>query len=223
MSPQLLSDLLKPANKIPTPPQNVAVGIPADLLRRRPDVRRAERQAAAQSARIGIAKADLYPRFAIAGSLGASSQSLSDLFSFPQSMTGSIGPSFRWPILNYGRLGSNVQAQEARFGQLSLAYQQSVLQAGREAEDAIYEFAQSQDRAKFLAESADAAQKALEVTEKQYRAGAVDYTPVFLFQGTLAQQQDQYAAAQGEVALNLIRLYRALGGGWEMRLKPDHR
>jgi outer membrane protein TolC len=136
-------------------------------------------------------------------------------------MSASLAPSFQWSILNYGRILSNVQVQDARFQQLVFTYQEIVLQAAREAEDSIFGFLQSQDRAKFTAESADAAQKALEVTNKQYREGAVDYTPVFIFQGTLAQQQDQFAVAQGDVALNLIRLYRALGGGWEMRLQRN--
>lgn len=221
LPPQELSVLLAGPQKTPTVPNEVVVGIPADLVRRRPDVRRAERQAAAQCARIGIAKSDFYPRFSISGNLGAQSTDLSHLFDFPDSMNASLTPSFQWSILNYGRIRSNVQVQDARFQQLAFAYQETVLQAAREAEDSIFGFLQSQDRAKFTAESADAARKALEVTDKQYREGAVDYTPVFIFQGTLAQQQDQLAVAQGDVALNLIRLYRALGGGWEMRLDRD--
>lgn len=221
MPPRELTDLLAGAKVIPTAPLDVAVGIPADLLRRRPDVRRAERLAAAQCARIGIATSEFYPRFAISGNLGASSENLSQLFDFPESMAASITPSFQWSILNYGRLRSSVQVQDARFVQLATIYQDSVLQAGREAENSLYGFLQSQDRAKFAAASADAAKKALDVTNKQYTEGAVDYTPVFLFQGTLAQTQDQLAVAQGDVALNLIRLYRALGGGWNMRLIRD--
>lgn len=221
--PKQLSELLDGAKKIPTAPPNVAIGIPADLLRRRPDVRRAERLAAAQCARIGIAESNFYPRFAISGTLGASSENLSQLFDFPESMTGSITPSFQWSILNYGRLRSNVVVQDARFQQLAITYQDTVLQAGRESENALYGFLQSQKRAKYLAASADAAQKALNVSNIQYREGTVDYTTVFLFQGTLAQQQDQFALAMGDVAQNLISLYRALGGGWEMRLLPDNR
>jgi outer membrane protein TolC len=199
---------------IPTAPESIAVGIPADLLRRRPDVRRAERLAAAQSARIGIAVADFYPQISLAGSLGAQSEDLSRLFDFPGSMAASFGPSFRWPLLHYFRLANNVEVQEARFNALVLSYQESVLRAGREAEDSIYAFQQSHARTARVAESADAAEKALGIVIEQYREGAADYTSVYLLQSTVAQQQDQLAIARGSIALNLINTYRALGGGW---------
>lgn len=209
------------ASHIPVAPPELALGIPADLLRRRPDVRRAERLAASQSALIGVAKSDLYPRFFVLGSIGVQAENFGDLFKTPGSMTGSIGPGFRWDILNYGRIENNVKEQEARFRELVYAYQDSVLRAGREAEDAAVSFLKAQERVQFLDASVAAAGRTVEITYDQYRDGVIDFTPVFLFEGTLTQQQDDLAAARGQIALSLVDLYRALGGGWEMRLQHD--
>jgi NodT family efflux transporter outer membrane factor (OMF) lipoprotein len=202
---------------IPTAPTDVAAGIPADLLRRRPDVRRAERQAASQSARIGVAEAELYPHFALDGNLGLSSAGLSKLFS-QQAMTGSIGGSFTWNILNYGRLRNNVRLQDAHFQELIAAYQQSVLIANNEVEDGLVQFLRAQERAKLQAASVDAAEKAVTIAVAQYRAGTIDLTRITLLQQTLVQQQDTLAQAQGEIVTGLIQVYRALGGGWEIRV-----
>jgi len=212
-----LSERLGATANIPMAPPELALGIPADLLRRRPDVRRLERQAAAQSALIGVAKADLYPHFSLIGNIGVRAEDFSDLFHTPGSLSGSIGPAFRWDILNYGRIEGNVQVQEARFRQLVLAYQEAVLRAGREAEDAAVGFLKAQERTRFLDNSAAAAARTVEISYAQYQQGVIDFTPVYLFEGTLADQQDQLALAQGQIALSLVDLYRALGGGWEMR------
>jgi NodT family efflux transporter outer membrane factor (OMF) lipoprotein len=221
LPPHDLAVRLGVEGQIPTAPAELALGIPADLLRRRPDVRRSERQAAAQSALIGVAKADFYPRLSLLGSIGVQADSFGDLFHTPGSLAGSIGPGFRWDILNYGRLESNVQLQEARFRELVLAYQESVLRAGREAEDAAVGFLKAQERTRFLDGSVAAAARTVEITHDQYREGVIDFTPVFLFEGTLAEQQDQLAISRGEIALRLVDLYRAVGGGWEMRVKDE--
>jgi outer membrane protein TolC len=218
------ASLLKPLqtrHRIPVAPAEVVVGIPADLLRRRPDVRRAERQTAAQSARIGIAEADWYPRFAINGTIGVAAAHFGDMFKLPDSMIGAIGPSFSWDILNYFRILNNVRVQDARFQELAYHYQNTVLEAGDEAEDAIVAFLNSQEQTLRLGASVDAAARTLEISFDQYRLGAIDFTPVVLFESTLAQQQDQLAFSQGSIATNLIATYRALGGGWEMRLTRD--
>ncbi len=209
---------LEPRQRIPVAPAEVVVGIPADLLRRRPDVRRAERQVAAQSARIGIAEADFYPRFSLNGTIGLAAEQFGDLFQTPDSLFGTIGPSFRWDLLNYGRILNNVRVQDARFQELAFTYQNTVLQAGREAEDSIVAFLKAQEQRDRLAASVDAAVRTLEITYDQYRLGAVDFTPVVLFESTLAEQQDQLVVSRGSIVLNLIATYRALGGGWEMRL-----
>jgi outer membrane protein TolC len=191
------------------------MGIPAELLRRRPDVRRAEREAAAQSAAIGVATADLFPSFSLAGSIGVQSQELGDLFKTPDSLTGFAGPTFRWPLLNYGRLKGAVQVQEARFRQLALLYQDTVLRANREVEDALINYVKAQERVKYLTASVVAAQRSVEITHDQYRQGAVDFTPVFIFEAALTTQQDDLAQAEADIALSLVDLFRALGGGWE--------
>jgi outer membrane protein TolC len=115
MPPKDLADVLGEGKDIPQAPLDVAVGIPADLLRRRPDVRRAERQVAAQSAQIGIAEAEFYPHIAINGNIGLAADQFKELFDTPDAMTGSIGPSFRWSILNYGRLLANVRSRTLAF------------------------------------------------------------------------------------------------------------
>jgi NodT family efflux transporter outer membrane factor (OMF) lipoprotein len=206
---------------IPSAPPEVAIGIPADLLRRRPDVREAERQAAAQSALIGVAESELYPHFALNGSIGVSAQDIGKLFHTPQSMVGSFGPSFSWDILNYGRLENAVEEQKSVFRSAVLAYQQSVLTANQQAEDAISSFAKSKESETYLAESVVAAKRTVQITYDQYRQGVVDFTPVFLFESTLTQQEDQLAQTRGNIALSVVQLYVALGGGWEARMDPE--
>ncbi len=215
MPPEALQEKVGPA-PIPTAPPEAVVGVPADLLRRRPDVRRAERQAAAQCARIGVAEADFYPRFGINGTFGYSAEEFSHLFR-STAMNADVGPSFQWDILNYGRLRNNVRLQDARFQELATAYQQSVLSAEQEVEDGLAVFLRAQQRAKSQAESVDAAEKAVTIVTAQYKAGTVDFTRVTQVQQSLVQQQDTLAQARGEIARGLIQVYRALGGGWQVR------
>jgi NodT family efflux transporter outer membrane factor (OMF) lipoprotein len=218
MPPQDLRLMLGEA-PIPVPPNDVAVGIPADLLRRRPDVRRAEREVAAQSARIGIAESDFYPAISIVGTLGVASQNFSTLFT-PDSFRGTINPGFDWKILNYGRILNNVRAQDARFNELIARYQQTVLVAGGEVETELVKFLKSQDRAKALADSADAWRDALKLVTTQYEASKIDFVPVAYTQQNLLLQQNDAINAQGDRVRALIGVYRALGGGWEIRLNP---
>jgi NodT family efflux transporter outer membrane factor (OMF) lipoprotein len=202
---------------IPFAPPQVAVGIPADLLRRRPDVRRAEREAAAQSAQIGIATAELYPQFSIAGSIYFDSANFRDLID-PRSFAGNVGPTFNWKILNYGRLVNNIRVQDARFRQLVLVYQDTVLRANAEVENALVGFLKAQQAVRFLATSADAATQSLDLVRLQYDAGKTDFNRVLNVEQSLTQQEDQLAVAQGAVAQNLILVYRSIGGGWQIRL-----
>lgn len=216
MPPQSLDETLAGRRGIPTAPPQVAVGIPAELLRRRPDVRRAEREVAAQSAMIGVATSELYPHFSIAGTLYLDSLQFANLFSL-DSIAGTVGPSFQWNILHYGRLANNIRAHEARFQQLAVEYQNTVLQANAEAENAIIDFLKAQQQTRSLAEAADAARESVDLVMLQYKEGKVDFGRVFINQEFLTQQQDQLAVAQGGVAQSLIQLYRALGGGWQIR------
>ena len=201
---------------IPTAPAEVAVGIPADLLRRRPDVRRAERKAAAQSAQIGVAEADFYPAISIVGTIGYSAEQFPQLFN-SAAFQGTIGPTFQWKILNYGRILNNVRLQKAKFQELVTAYEQSVLNANQEAENGLVTFLRAQVRTRFQSESVDQAQKAVALGLVQYKAGTVDFTRITQLEQNLVLQQNTLAQARGEIAEGLIQVYKALGGGWEIR------
>ena len=225
LPPGDLADLLGGAAEIPVAPPAVAVGIPADLLRRRPDIRSAELQAAAQCALIGVAKADLYPAFSLTGSFGFLStdigkSSLSDLFRW-DSRTVQAGPSVRWDFLNYGRIENDVRVQDARFQELLIAYQNAVLTAQKEVEDSLSAFLNDQDQVTLLGQSATAARAALDLAVFQYREGTVDFTTVLAAQLSLLVQEDNLAGTQGNVSTDLVGVYRALGGGWEIREEMD--
>jgi NodT family efflux transporter outer membrane factor (OMF) lipoprotein len=206
---------------MPETPLWVATGIPADLLRRRPDVRNKERLVAAQSAQIGVAEADLYPTIYINGTLGWDAADFAQVWS-NRSLLAYITPGFRWNILNYGRIKNNVHLQEAKTQEAIANYQNQVLTAGREAQIALRSFLKSQERAEDLARAVDAAKAATDVGVAQYRAGTIDFNRVFNLETTQVQQQDQLATAQGDIALYLVAVYRAIGGGWELRLQEDH-
>ncbi len=205
MPPVNLTPMLG-AGPIPVAPPEVALGIPADLLRRRPDVRKAERLAAAQAEQIGIAEADLYPAFYINGSLGYAAQNFPDLFR-NTAFNGNIGPSFQWNILNYGRIVNNVHLQNARFQELVVAYQQTVLTAGQEVENGLVAFFRSQRASRLLDQSVTAAQEAVKLALEQYRAGGIpgqpgsgDFNRYATIEQALVTQEDQAAQARGNIA-----------------------
>jgi len=204
---------------IPTAPSEAVVGVPAQLLERRPDIRQAERNAAAQAQQIGIAEAALYPHISITGALGYSAVNASQLFTYG-SFNGSVGPSFTWNILNYGRIVNNVRLQDAKFQETLLTYRNTVLNANQEAENGIITFLRAQERTKILTQSVVAADLAYRLVVSQYRAGTVDFNRVDTIEQNLVQQQDLQAQARSQIALGLIQVYRALGGGWEIRLGP---
>jgi NodT family efflux transporter outer membrane factor (OMF) lipoprotein len=200
---------------IPIVAKDVAVGIPADLLRRRPDVRRAELQVAAQTERVGIAMTDLYPAISIRGTMGYQSRDLSQLFT-SDSFVGTIGPSFRWNVLNYGRLINNVRFEDAALQETIAAYQQTVLTANGEVENAMVAFLRAQRRAQLYDESAVAAANAVTVMQQQLQVGQIDFNQYATIQQNLIQVQDLGAQTRGEIVYALIQIYRALGGGWEI-------
>ena len=225
MPPNDLSDLLSGPSTIPVSPPQVIVGIPADLLRRRPDIRSAELQAVAQSAQIGVAKADLLPAFSLIGNLVLLSTDLgtfrlSDMFRWGSRQV-QIGPSVQWNILNYGQITNNVRVQDAYFQQLLLAYQRSVLSAQQDVEDNLAAFLRSQDRADLLAKSVTSSRTAVDLAVLQYREGVTDFTTVLTTQQTLLSQQDNLASTLGNISTSLVGVYRALGGGWEIREGDD--
>lgn len=203
---------------IPTAPTDVVAGIPADLLRRRPDVRREERLAAAQCAAVGIAEADFYPAISIVGNLGWQAQNFDQAFQ-SRAFEASVSPSYAWKVLNYGRLLSIYHLEASQFQQMVASYENAVVTANAEVEDGIVRFLKSQRQAAALTESVEAAEKAVEVSLAQYKAGMVDFNRVSLLEQNLVQQQDQLAQAKGNIVLGLVATYRALGGGWQIREK----
>ena len=224
MPPSDLAEILGGAGVIPTVPEQIAVGLPADLLRRRPDVRRSLYIAAAQSARIGIAKADFYPSFRLLGGIGYAADSTGDVFD-SDSVAGVGGLGFSWKILNYGRLRNNLRIQDARFQQLVAAYQNTVLNAAREVEDGLVSYLRAKERVESLTLSVEAAKRAVELAAKQYSDGLISYTLVLDANQFLSLNQDLETASRGEVARNLVTTYKAMGGGWQIRegkpLIPD--
>lgn len=204
---------------IPVVPVAVAVDIPGQLLRRRPDIRAAERAVASSSAEIGVAVSDLYPHFYIDGSFSWTANQFPDMFS-GQAFGGIIGPSFRWDILNYGRIRNNVRRQEARFQQAALDYQQTVLHANKEVEQALIAFLKAQERAAELQLAVNATRKSVDLAVIQYREGAIDFERIFNLQNVLVRQQIDQARSRAEISLALIEVYRALRGGWQIRLGP---
>jgi len=223
--PNRMNDLLSATAQIPAPPVQVAVGIPAELLRRRPDVRLAEFQAAAQSASIGVTKAALYPAISITGTFGLLSSdvgsfSLGDVFLW-KSRTANFGPALQWNIFNYGQITNQVRVQDARLQGLLISYQNTVLSAQREVEDNLVAFLRSQERAQSLGESTSAAQRSLNLATLQYRQGIIDFTTVLTAQQALLTEQDNLANTLGDISNNLVGVYRALGGGWQIREGKD--
>ena len=211
LPPQDLTAMLG-ETPIPATPPEAAVGIPAQLLQRRPDVRQALREAAAQSARIGVAEADFYPQIGVTGFLGYAAGDIRHLFA-EKSLTGLILPTFSWRILNYGRVLNNVRNQDARFQEKVFQYQQTVLKAGQEVEDALVAFLQYQLQAQSLEVAVKEAEDSVVLVQAQYKVGLVDFNRVYTSQSQLLTQQDQLAIARGNIASSLIAVYRALGGG----------
>jgi NodT family efflux transporter outer membrane factor (OMF) lipoprotein len=207
--------LCRPAG-IPSAPKRIAIGLPANLLRRRPDIRAAELAAAAESARIGAAEAELYPRFVLFGEISVQASDVHKLFA-PHSLAYTLGPTFTWPILNYGQITNNVRAQDARFQQALVNYEQTVLAAQREVEDGLIGYLKEQESAVNYQRSVAAALESVRISMIQYREGAVDYQRVLDSQTSLLQQRNRLAETRSSIALNLIGVYKALGGGWEIR------
>jgi len=215
--------ILAGPSAIPSVPAQVSISVPADMLRRRADIRAAELNAMAQSDRVGIAQTEFYPRIALFGSIGTqvgdsdnSSGSFGDLFS-SDSWFYAFGPRLLWTVFNYGRIKNNVRVEDARFQASLVSYQDAVLRAGQEAEDALAAFLRAQEAAVFARNAATSAQQSVDLAFVQYREGAVDFQRVLDTQRSLLQEENTLAGIDSSVATNLIALYKALGGGWEMQ------
>lgn len=211
---------LKEHRPIPVTPLHVAVGVPADTLRRRPDVRRAERELAAQTARVGVATADLYPTFSLLGSIGIEALSSGKLFS-SGSRTYSFGPRITWPIFDAGAIRGNIAVQSALQDQALIRYQSALLSALEEVENALVAYAEEQRRRASLNKATRAAQQAVNLAQNRYQAGLIDFNNVLDAQRSLLSFQDQLAVSDGTVTSNLVRLYKALGGGWTSLASDD--
>jgi NodT family efflux transporter outer membrane factor (OMF) lipoprotein len=222
MAPEPLGSLLSSSTgKIPAPSGGVVVGVPADLLRRRPDIRAAELKAAAQCAQIGVAEAELYPAISITGAFGGmasnvNSHSLSQMVQ-PLGRAFTIGPSFKWNVLNYGQITNNVRLQDATLQQYLVDYQNTVLNAQREVEDGISKFLLSRSQAAFLRRSVTEARGALEISLLEYQQGTRDFTTVLTSEQNLYSAQNSFAVATGNASIGLVAVFRGLGGGWQIR------
>lgn len=213
-TPGSLSDQLSAAAPIPVPPPQVAIGVPADLLRQRPDIRRAERQLAAQTARIGVAKADLYPRLSLSGTFAFEAIDAGDLLQGGSRAFG-FGPTLRWLLFDGGRVRAQVAAEDARTEQALLTYEQSVLNALNEVENALSQYLNQRNRLDALDRSVQAAQRSLKLATRLYRDGLVDFQNVLDAQRELFNNENQLAVARGNTSIFLVQLYKALGGGWD--------
>ena len=209
----LLQELLE-TQPLPGPPDVVPVGLPSDLLRRRPDVRRAERNLHAATADIGAATADLFPRFFLTGSAGLESKKFTEVFQ-ANSLAWSLGPSISWPVFQGGRIRANIAASEARRDEILAAYRQAVLSALKDVETALVRYAQRRLEQERIAASYAAQAKAVQMAEAQYRNGLQNFLTVLDAERRLNDIENGLAVTETRVVSDLISLYKALGGGWE--------
>jgi len=198
---------------IPVTPLRVAVGIPAECIRRRPDVRQAERELAGQTARIGVATADLYPKFSLLGSIGLEALSFGG-FASSDGLTYSIGPAFSWRLFDAEAIRQNIKVQTALQEQSLARYESAILTALEEVENSLKAYAEEQNRRFALQQASEAAQEAVKLAQNKYEAGIIDFNEVLDAQRSLLSFEDQLAQSEGTVTTNLITLYKALGGGW---------
>ena len=213
--PSALWAELSDEEPIPKPPPQIVIGLPTELLRQRPDIRRAERELAAQTALIGVATAELYPTFSLVGTFTFEAFDSSDLLE-RSSRTYGFGPSFRWNLFDGGRVRQAIQVEDARTDQALARYEQTVLSALEDVEDAMVAYVQESERRDALDRSAVAAKKAVDLVNVLYKTGLTDFQNVLDTERSLFEQQDQLAESEGLVTQNLIEIYRALGGGWSL-------
>jgi len=217
--PGVLPELALGPQTLPVTPAGVATELPADLLRRRPDVRAAAFRAAAQSAQIGIAQSDLYPSLTLGGTIGVSTTSLGGPTKLIEL---ALGPSVRWNLFDFGRIRGNVRVQDARLEQALEAYQQAVLGAASEVDNAAIAFTKSREEDVVLDQSQQAAKRALDIAESGYREGFTDFQRVLDAQSALFLQQQRFVANRGQHASDLVAIYKAVGGGWIPSTEGDY-
>ncbi|MDO4583565.1 MAG: efflux transporter outer membrane subunit [Planctomycetia bacterium] len=213
--PGTVDEIMQKVEPIPVAPDAIAVSIPADILRRRPDIRSAERRLAAQTARIGIAEAEKYPKFFINGSFGLQAEDFGDLFN-GRSITASVMPSFQWRLLEFGRIRCTIMQQEGLTEQMRYEYQQLVLEAAEEVDNAISNYVRIQQRVQYLEEAVLQYRDALQLSEKLYAAGRNNYLPVLDSQRSVLEYEELLAIARANLSSSVVQIYRALGGGWQI-------
>jgi NodT family efflux transporter outer membrane factor (OMF) lipoprotein len=210
----LLKELLSPMD-IPHVPPEVPVGLPSDLLRRRPDIRGAERQLAAATANIGVATADLFPHFSLSGLVGLQSTAASDLFTSP-SRFWTFGPTVRWPVFDAGKVRAAIQVETARQEEALAFYEKAVLTALEEVESAMVAYAKGRAENEALMRAVEATRQSADIAFELYQKGLVDFLNVLQSQLALYQVQDQFVQSRQHVSTSLVVLFKALGGGWEV-------
>ncbi len=218
--PGALGEELGTQSSVPSPPESTLVSIPADLLRKRPDIRRAERLLAAQTARVGVATADLYPRLSLSGVFGFSAQSPGDLFQ-ASSRTFGMGPSVVWNVFAGGSVRSAIDVEDARVTQALVAYEQTVLRALEDVESALTGYSHERTRNTSLRSAVDAYRRAVGFAEDLYQGGKTDFQNVLDAQRNLLAFEDQLATSNAALVEHLVALYRAMGGAWNVR--PEER
>jgi outer membrane protein, multidrug efflux system len=214
LHPGALEAELSKETPIPALPPEAHVGLPSELLRRRPDIRRAERQLAAATAEIGVATADLYPKFSLSGAFGMQSVSASDWFTAP-SRFWSIGPTIRWPVFDAGKIRANIRVRNAQQEQALTSYEKTILTALEDVENALVNYANEQTRYSFLVNAVAANRRALQLSDELYKNGLVDFLNVLVSRLALFNSESNLAQSEATMATNLVALYKALGGGWE--------
>jgi multidrug efflux system outer membrane protein len=220
--PGALVSELDPAQPLQPLPAVLTIGMPADLLRRRPDIRRAERQVEAANARIGAAVAGFYPKFSLTGDFGLDATQFHHLFDW-ESRYFLIYPSIDWRLFDFGRTAASVNQEKERTQQALLTYQNAVLKALREVEDALVAYSNEQDHHAALAAAVDSAQESVDISRDQYKQGIIDFLPVLDAQRQLLSAQDQLAQSDQTLSTNLVALYKSLGGGWDSDQKDAPR
>ncbi|MGH7178943.1 MAG: efflux transporter outer membrane subunit [Tepidisphaeraceae bacterium] len=212
--PGALIDELDPRGPIPHAPSQVPVGLPSELLRRRPDIRRAEAQLHSATAQVGVATADWFPKFALTGSLGTQATEFPGLFDWSNRFW-SVGAPVTWRIFDGGRIAANVDVQNELQAQALLSYRQTVLQALSDVESALVSFVKEQEHREALSEAVVANRRAVDLSTRLYNQGQTDFLNVLNSQRALFATEDALAASERTVATNLVAIYKALGGGWE--------
>lgn len=215
LPPSALDEELRPREKIPDPPSIMPVGLPSDLLRRRPDIRRAERDLAAATAEIGVATADLFPKFSLTGDIGLAGNHISALSNW-DNRTWSFGPSVTWNIFSAGRITSNIEVQNALQAQALSSYRKTVLVALQEVQNALVAYAQDQHRREALAEAVTLNQRAVELATQRYQQGVTDFLIVLDAERSLFASQDALVQSDRAIGTDAVALYKSLGGGWEI-------